>query len=117
AEEVRGDPRPIIAKGGKLIVGEYARPYESHVPMSPPSATANVTPERVDVWSFTQNVAATLLVAADQSGRNPKDVFVHATYQGGAFGNGNATDVPRQAVEISKQIGKPVKVIWTREED
>jgi len=117
AEEVRGDPRPIISKGGKMVVGEYGRPYESHAPMSPPAAVANVTADRVDVWSFTQNVAATLLVAADQAKRNPKDVYVHATYQGGAFGNGNATDVPRQAVEISKQIGRPVKVIWTREED
>lgn len=117
AEEVRGDPRPILAKADKVIVGDYSRPYESHVPMSPPAAVANVTPERVDVWSFTQNVSATLLLAADQAGRPPKDVYVHGTFQGGAFGNGNATDVPRQAVEISKQIGKPVKVIWTREED
>jgi isoquinoline 1-oxidoreductase subunit beta len=117
AEEVRGDPRPIIARGGKLVKGDFARPYEGHVAMCPPCAVANVTAERVDIWSFTQNVAAVLLTAADQAGRNPKDVFVHATYQGGAFGNGNAVDVPRQAVEISKQIGKPVKVLWTREED
>lgn len=116
-KEVRGDPRPILAKGGKMVVGDYARPYECHVPMSPPAAVASVTPERVDVWSISQNVAATLLLAADQAGRDPKDVFVHATYQGGAFGLGNAVDTPRQAVEISKQIGKPVKVIWTREEN
>lgn len=117
AEEVRGDPRPILAKADKIVVGEYSRPYETHVPMSPPAAVANVTPERVDVWSFTQNVSATLLLAANQAGRDPKDVYVHATFQGGAFGNGNAVDVPRQAVEISKQIGRPVKVVWTREED
>ncbi|MBL8698256.1 MAG: xanthine dehydrogenase family protein molybdopterin-binding subunit [Alphaproteobacteria bacterium] len=117
AEEVRGDPRPILAGAAKTVVGEYSRPYETHVPMSPPAAVAHVTPERIDVWSFTQNVAATLLLAADQAGRNPKDVFVHGTYQGGAFGNGNNVDVTRQAVEISKQVGRPVKVVWTREED
>jgi isoquinoline 1-oxidoreductase subunit beta len=117
AEEVRGDPRPIIAAASKVVVGEYSRPYETHVPMSPPACVASVTPERVDVWSFTQNTAATLLLAADQSGRQPKDVFVHGTYQGGAFGLGNAVDVTRQAVEISKQVGRPVKVMWSREED
>jgi isoquinoline 1-oxidoreductase beta subunit len=117
AEEVRGDPRPILAQGGKTVTGDFSRPYECHATMSPPAAVANVTAERVDVWSFTQNVAATLLIAANQAGRDPKDVFVHGTFQGGGFGNGNATDVPRQAVEISKQLGKPVKVIWTREED
>jgi isoquinoline 1-oxidoreductase beta subunit len=117
AEEVRGDPRPILASASKVLVGEYSRPYESHVTMMPPSAVANVTPERVDIWSFTQNVASTLLLAANQSGRDPKDVFCHGTFQGCGFGNGNGTDVPRQAVEISKQLGKPVKVIWTREED
>ncbi|MBM3524058.1 MAG: xanthine dehydrogenase family protein molybdopterin-binding subunit, partial [Alphaproteobacteria bacterium] len=117
AEEVRGDPRPIIAAASKVIVGEYSRPYETHAPMSPPAAVANVTAERVDVWGFTQNTAATLLMAAEQSGRQPKDVFVHGTYQGGAFGNGNGVDVVRQAVEISKRISRPVKVIWSRDED
>jgi isoquinoline 1-oxidoreductase beta subunit len=118
AEEVRGDPRPLLASSaGKVVVGDYARPYETQAPMSPPAAVASVTADRVDVWSFTQNVAATLLLAADQAGRNPKDVFVHATFQGGAFGQGNHVDVTRQAVEISRQVGRPVKVIWTREED
>src|SRR5690606_8025463 len=76
-----------------------------------------IGPDKVDVWSFTQNVAATLLLVADQLGRDPKDIHVHATYQGGAFGNGNHTDVPRQAAEIAKQVNRPVKVIWAREED
>ena len=117
AEEVRGDPRPILAKGGKVVTGDYMRPYECHVPMSPPACVASVTADRVDLWAFTQNVAASLLLAADQSGRQPKDVYVHGVYQGGAFGLGNAVDIVRQAVEISKQVGKPVKVIWTREEN
>jgi isoquinoline 1-oxidoreductase beta subunit len=117
AEEVRGDPRPILAKGGKVVEGEYSRPYECHVPMGPPACVANVTADKVEIWSFTQNVAATLLLAADQSGRQPKDVFVYGTQQSGAFGLGNAIDLTRQAVEISKQVGKPVKLIWTREEN
>lgn len=117
-EEVRGDPRPILASAGSnVITGEYSRPYECHVTMCPPTAVANVTDTRVDLWCFTQNVAASLLLAADQAGRKPNDVYVHATYQGGGFGNGNAVDVVRQAVEVSKQVKRPVKLIWSREED
>jgi isoquinoline 1-oxidoreductase beta subunit len=117
AEEVRGDPRPILAKSDKVITSEFSRPYECHVTMSPPAAVANVTDDKVEVWSFTQNVAATLLLAADQAKRDPKTVFVYGTFQGGGFGNGNNVDIARQAVEISKQVKRPVKLIWTREED
>ena len=118
AEEVRGDPRPILASAGdKVVRGEYSRPYETHAPMSPPACVADVKADRIDVWSFTQNVSSTLLLAADQAGRDPKQVFVHGTFQGGAFGNGNAVDITRQAVEISKQVGRPVKLLWSREED
>jgi len=116
-EEVRGDPRPILAADAKALKSEFMRPYEAHAPMCPPAALAHVTKERVDIWSFTQDVAALLRLTANQAGRETKDVYVHATYQGGAFGLGNAVDLPRQAVELSKQLGKPVKVIWTREED
>ena len=115
--EVRGDPRPILGADAKALKSEFMRPYEAHAPMCPPTAVAHVTKERVDIWSFTQDVSALLRVAANQAGRDHKDVFVHATYQGGAFGLGNAVDLPRQAVELSKQVGKPVKLIWTREED
>jgi isoquinoline 1-oxidoreductase beta subunit len=116
-EEVRGDPRPILASATKVLTGDYSRPYEAHATMSPPAAVADVKPNRIDVWTFTQNVSASLLQAAQEAGRDTKDVYVHGTFQGGGFGNGNGTDVTRQAVQISKQIGKPVKVIWTREED
>jgi isoquinoline 1-oxidoreductase beta subunit len=117
AEEVRGDPRPILASATSIVSGDYQRPYEAHVAMCPPCAVADLKADRLDLWSFTQNVAATLLLGADQSGLDPSKVFVHGTYQGGAFGNGNATDVARQAVEVSKQVGRPVKVIWSREDD
>ncbi len=117
AEEVRGDPRPMISDAQDVVTGDYSRPYEAHVTMAPPSAVADVTPDKVDVWSFTQNVSATLLLAAEQAGMDPSQVFVHGSYMGGGFGNGNHTDVPRQAVEVSKQVGRPVKVVWSREED
>jgi len=87
--------------------------------MEPINATASVTPERVDVWSPTQDQSVALQLAASQSGRDTKDVYVHTVFLGGGFGGNGAggTAVTRQATELSKQLGRPVKVIWSREED
>lgn len=113
------DTLDIIAASGKVVTSEYHRPYETHARMEPINATVSVTSGRVDVWSPTQNQATALLLAADQLGRDPEDVYVHTSFIGGAFGGdgGGATAVTRQAAEISRRVGRPVKVIWSREED
>ncbi len=101
------------------VSAEYHRPWETHARMEPVNATVSVTPERVDVWSPTQDQSTALELAADQAGRDPKDVYVHTVFLGGGFGgNGaGATAVTRQATELSKRLKRPVKVIWSREED
>jgi isoquinoline 1-oxidoreductase beta subunit len=101
------------------VTAEYHRPWETHARMEPINATVSVTPERVDVWSPTQDQSTALQLAADQAGRDPKDVFVHTVFLGGGFGGngGGATAVTRQATELSRQLKRPVKVIWSREED
>jgi isoquinoline 1-oxidoreductase subunit beta len=113
------DTLGIIAASGNVVSSDYHRPYETHARMEPINATVNVTAGRVDVWSPTQNQSTALLLVADQLGRSTEDVYVHTTFIGGAFGGngGGATAVTRQAAEISRQVGKPVKVIWSREED
>jgi isoquinoline 1-oxidoreductase subunit beta len=119
SHESGGDALGLIAASDRVVSAEYHRPYETHARMEPINATVSVTDERVDVWSPTQNQATALQFAADQLGRNPRDVYVHTVFIGGAFGGngGGATAVTRQAAEISRQVGRPVKVIWTREED
>src|SRR5690606_16610195 len=119
SREDGNDTLGIIAESDKVITSEYHRPYETHARMEPINATVSVTADRVDVWSPTQNQATALLLAADQLGRSTDDVHVHTAFIGGAFGGngGGATAVTRQAAEISRQVGKPVKVIWSREED
>lgn len=114
-----GDALEMIRTSGRVVTADYHRPYETHARMEPINATVSVTPERVDVWSPTQNQATALLLAADQAGRDPRDVYVHTTFIGGAFGGngGGATAVTRQATEISRRLGRPVQVIWSREED
>ncbi len=114
-----GDALAMIRASGRVVSADYHRPYEAHARMEPINATVSVTPERVDVWSPTQDQSTALLLAADQLGRDTRDVYVHTTFIGGAFGGngGGATAVTRQAAEISRQIGRPVQVIWPREED
>jgi isoquinoline 1-oxidoreductase subunit beta len=117
--EVGEDPRGIIEASDKVVTAEYERPFEAHVRMEPINATVSVTDERIDVWSPTQDQSAALRIAADQAGRSTDDVYVHTVFLGGGFGGGGGgnTAVTRQATEISKQLGRPVKVVWSREED
>ena len=108
----------LIAKATKLVTGEvYSRPYEAHATMMPPCAVADVKPDRVDIWTFTQDIGRSLNEVADQLGRDTKNVFLHQTYLGGGFGGGYNMFVHRQAAAISAEVGRPVKVIYSREED
>ncbi len=119
SNESGADAVAMIGASDRMITAEYHRPYETHARMEPINATVSVTDERVDVWSPAQDQSAPLRVVADQLGRDTRDVFVHTGFIGGGFGGngGGSTAVTRQAAEISRQVGRPVKVIWTREED
>ena len=119
SNQVGADTLALIAASKRLVSGDYHRPYETHARMEPINATVSVTEARVDVWSPTQDQAAPLRIIADQLGRDPKDIFVHSAFIGGAFGGngGGATAVTRQAAELSRQLRRPIKVIWARDED
>jgi isoquinoline 1-oxidoreductase beta subunit len=109
----------IVGSSQKVVTADYQRPFETHARMEPINATVQVQPDRVDVWSPTQDQSAAVLLVASQLGRDPKDVYAHTMFLGGGFGGNGAggTAVTRQAAEISRQVGRPVKVIWAREED
>ena len=115
------DPKALeaIAASKKVVTADYERPFETHARMEPINATVWVQDDRVDVWSPAQDQSVAILLTADQTGRNPKDVYAHTPFLGGAFGGGGGggTAATRQAAEISKQLKKPVKVLWSREED
>ena len=117
----KDDPKAIeiIAASKKVISADYERPFETHARMEPINATVHVQKDRVDVWSPTQDQSSAVLLVAEQLNVDPKNVFAHTMYLGGGFGGNGAggTAVTRQAAEISKQVGRPVKVLWSREED
>jgi isoquinoline 1-oxidoreductase subunit beta len=106
------------AKAAKVVEATYKVPYLAHARMEPGNATAMVTPDRVDVWTGDQSPQFGLLRAADEAGIAPEKVFIHTTFLGGGYGGGGGSDQIRQAVAIAKTLnGRPVKVLWTREED
>jgi isoquinoline 1-oxidoreductase beta subunit len=106
------------SKATKVVEATYTLPYLAHARMEPGNATAMVTPDRVDVWTGDQSPQFGLLRAADEAGVSPDKVFIHTTFLGGGFGGGGGSDQIRQAVAIAKTLqGRPVKVLWTREED
>jgi len=106
------------SKAAKVVEATYTVPYLAHARMEPGNATAIVTPDRVDVWTGDQSPQFGLRRAADELGINPDKVFIHTTFLGGGYGGGGGSDQIRQAVAIAKTLnGRPVKVLWTREED
>jgi len=112
------DPAPALAAAGaKIIDALYEVPHLAHAPMEPLNATAHVQENRVDVWIGTQNADAALALAAVTAGVAREQVHVHNCYLGGGFGRRSINDELVQAITISRAVGAPVKVLWTREED
>src|SRR5262245_48415892 len=112
-----GNVDAAMPGAAKVIEATYDVPIIAHAPMEPLNAIAHVQADRVDVWVGTQNADIALQFAAQASGVKPENVYVHNTFSGGGFGRRLRPDEVLQAVAVSKAIGKPVKLIWTREED
>jgi isoquinoline 1-oxidoreductase subunit beta len=113
----RGDVAAAFAKPARVVEALYEVPYLAHAPMEPLNATAHWQGNRVDVWMGTQAPESALALAAKAGGVDPKAVFVHNCFLGGGFGRRAVNDELTQAVEVSKALRRPIKLIWTREED
>jgi isoquinoline 1-oxidoreductase beta subunit len=112
-----GDVDAEFAKDGKTHEATYYAPHLSHAPMEPPAAVADVKDDKVVVYAATQNPQAVQKTVADALGIDAKKVECHVTLLGGGFGRKSKPDYAAEAALLSKQLGKPVKVTWTREDD
>ena len=90
--------------------------YQAHVPLEPMTCVADVRADSAEVWAPTQD-RASALNAARISGLPADRITVHVPLIGGAFGRRLQIDYVTEAVSISKEIGLPVKLFWTREDD
>ena len=111
-----GDTARALTQG-KLVEAAYEVPHLSHAPMEPLNCTARVRADGVDVWIGTQNPDAALQLAAHTAGVAPEKVQIHTCFLGGGFGRRSMNDELVQAVTVAKAVGKPVKLVWTRETD
>jgi len=113
----KGDPEALLENAPQVVEAIYEVPYLDHVVMEPFNCTAQVTPERVDLWVGSQEPEGATIDASKITGVPVENIYLHNCFLGGGFGRrGNQDDV-RQAVAIAKQLeGRPVKVIWSREE-
>ncbi len=112
-----GDVDAEFAKGGKIHEADYYAPLLSHAPMEPPVAVAEFKDGKVEAWAPTQNPQAVQDAVAGALGIDKSNVVCHVTLLGGGFGRKSKPDYVVEAALLSKKIGKPVKVVWSREED
>ncbi len=112
-----GDTMGRLNSGARIVEASYLTPYCDHAVMEPLNGTALVTPDRVDVWHPSQQTLNGSYVAAHETGLPLDKVYVHQTMIGGAYGRRVDGDDLRMVVAVAKKYpGKPVHVIWSREE-
>ena len=106
-----------FAKGGKVLEASYYTPMLAHAPMETPAALADFKNGKVEIWTATQNPQGVQETVAKALGIAKEAVLCHVTLLGGGFGRKSKPDYVAEAAILSKQAGKPVKVVWSREDD
>jgi isoquinoline 1-oxidoreductase subunit beta len=112
-----GDAPAALKASSRAIERVFEVPFLAHATMEPMNCTADVRADGCDVWVPTQGQTASHQAAIAASGLPAEKVKIHTTYLGGGFGRRGEADFVTEAVETSKAVGKPVKVVWSREDD
>lgn len=112
-----GDAASAAAGAPHVLEALYELPFEAHATMEPMNCTADVTAGRCDLWVPTQGVEMCQRVAAQVTGLPSDRITVHRTFLGGGFGRRLLADYVKQALLVSMAVKRPVKLIWSREED
>jgi isoquinoline 1-oxidoreductase beta subunit len=113
-----GDYMAAAAGAAKKVEAEYYLPHLAHATMEPPAAAARIADGHCEVWACVQSPQAARELVAQRLGLSVSDVTVHVTLLGGGFGRKSKPDFAVEAAVLSKAVdGKPVKVVWTRDDD
>jgi len=116
-KRARGDVDAALAASDKRVMAEYYAPHLSQSPMEPPSATARWTGDKVECWACTQAPQSARSTVAQICDIPEEDVTINVTWLGGGFGRKSKPDFIVEAALLAREMGKPVKVVWTREDD
>jgi isoquinoline 1-oxidoreductase beta subunit len=112
-----GDADAVFAKGGKVHEADYYVPLLAHAAMEPLVALAEFKDGKATLWAPTQNPQAVQDIVSKELGIPKEKVICNVTLLGGGFGRKSKPDYVAEAAVLSKKTGRPVKVVWTREDD
>lgn len=113
----RGDIEQAFANAKMKHSATYTGGHLSHSPMEPNASVVWVQDDSCEVWAATQSPADIQKVLAQYLERQPKDILVHVTMAGGAFGRKFKCDYVQEAAALSKAVKAPVQLTWSREQD
>jgi isoquinoline 1-oxidoreductase beta subunit len=114
-----GNPESALSRAAKRISAEYEVPYLAHACMEPLNCLVDLRSDSCEIWTGTQFQTVDRNSAASVVGLKPEQVKIHTTFLGGGFGRraNPHSDFVTEAARVAKAVKKPVKVIWTREDD
>lgn len=112
-----GDVKKAFENAVTIVEAAYQLPFLAHATMEPMNCTAWIHEGKCEIWCGSQNPLGVRAAIADLLEFDLANVIVHNQLLGGGFGRRAETDVMKQAVLIAKEVGYPVKLIWSREED
>jgi len=114
-----GDPDAALRSAAKVVTADYEVPFLAHAPMEPVNCTASVTDggAACEIWGPMQDPADARDLVAKVCGIPAGRIAVHLTRSGGGFGRRLNSDYAAEAALVSRAVGAPIKLMWTREDD
>ena len=113
----RGDVDAALSSADTVYEADYFVPHQHHAPMEPPAATAEWDGDDLKMWVCCQDPQTVQQTVAAFVGKQPQEIYVEATLLGGAFGRKSKPDFAAEAAILARHAGRPVKMVWTREDD